>query len=131
MNNPKSSVIHSAVQPPVLVLGASSLVGPFLIERLSRAGRAGTCTGRRPPTDSGSLPPAFQWQRLDVADPAVWKVVPGTALLALRALRLLGPRLPHLAQAILVLQLGPACVLAKRGSARAAERYLARRLPES
>jgi nucleoside-diphosphate-sugar epimerase len=125
------SASHSVIQPPVLVLGASSLVGPFLVERLSRAGRTGICTGRRPPTDQGSLPPAFQWHRLDVAAPVDWKVSPGTAVLSLLPLWLLPPLLPHLSQAGQIVALGSTSVLAKSDSADPAERDLARRLAEA
>jgi nucleoside-diphosphate-sugar epimerase len=131
MNDPAVSASHATKQPPVLVLGASSLVGAFLVERLSRAGRTGICTGRRSPTDQGSLPPTFQWRRLDVAAPAGWKVEPGTAVLSLLPLWLLPPLLPYLPQAGQIIALGSTSVFAKSGSADPAERDLAHRLEEA
>jgi NAD(P)-dependent dehydrogenase (short-subunit alcohol dehydrogenase family) len=131
MKNLTSLASQSSSHPPVLVLGASSLVGPFLVERLSRAGRIGTCTGRRPPTDRNSLPPAFQWYRLDVTDPADWTIEPGTAVLSLLPLWLLPLLLPHLSRAGQIVALGSTSVLVKSGSADPAERDLARRLAEA
>jgi nucleoside-diphosphate-sugar epimerase len=108
--------------PPVLVLGASSLVGPFLVARLSQGGRSGTCTSRRLPTDRGSLPAGFEWRHLDVTDPADWRVEPGTAVLSL---------LPHLSAAGQIVALGSTSVLVKSDSADPLERDLARRLAEA
>jgi len=117
--------------PPVLVLGASSLVGPFLVARLSQGGRSGTCTSRRLSTDRGSLPAGFEWRRLDVTDPADWRVEPGTAVLSLLPLWLLPPLLPHLSAAGQIVALGSTSVLVKSDSADPLERDLARRLADA
>jgi nucleoside-diphosphate-sugar epimerase len=131
MKSLTSPASHPSSQPPVLVLGASSLVGPFLVERLAQAGRIGICTGRRPAAERNSLPPEFQWHRLDVNDPADWMVEPGTAVLSLLPLWLLPPLLPRLSRAGQIVALGSTSVLVKADSADPAERDLARRLAEA
>lgn len=117
--------------PRVLVLGASSLVGPYLLARLAARGRTGLCAGRRPPP-GGTVPaPGFRWLRLDVADPGGWTVEPGAAVLSLMPLWLLPPLLPRLAGAGQIVALGSTSVLAKSDSADPEERAVARRLAEA
>jgi uncharacterized protein YbjT (DUF2867 family) len=131
MKNLTSPAEPSTASAPVLVLGSSSLVSPFLIERLSREGRTGTCTGRRPPSSESLLPPGFEWRRLDVTDPADWTIEPGAAVLSLLPLWLLPPLLPHLSNAGQIVALGSTSVFAKSGSTDPVERDVARRLEEA
>lgn len=131
MNGPVPSDSPSPDPAPVLVLGASSLVGPFLVERLTDAGRTGICTGRRSESGETRLTPAFTWRRLDVTDPADWAVEPGTAVLSLLPLWLLPALLPRLSCAGQIVALGSTSVLVKSDSADPAERDLARRLGEA
>lgn len=128
MKSPPLPDSPSSGHAPVLVLGASSLVGPFLVERLAGAGRAGICTGRRPDSGETPLPPGFLWRRLDVTEPAGWTVEPGAAVLSLLPLWLLPSLLPHLSRAGQIVALGSTSVFAKSGSADPVERDLARRL---
>ena len=123
--------------PPTLVLGATSLVGPFLLERLAASGRSGICTSRHPPAEgtppASGLPAGFKWQRLDAAAgmQSDWEVEPGARVLSLLPLWHLASLLPRLAGAGQIVALGSTSVLAKTASPDPAERATVRDLADA
>ncbi len=52
------------MQSPVIILGARSLVGPYLLERLVARNFSGEAAGRDPEAPDGLLPGGFRWRRL-------------------------------------------------------------------
>ena len=60
----------------VLVLGATSLVGRFLLPRLAAQGVAATALSRNPPVDG---PTGIAWLKGDLSDPALAARLPPAA----------------------------------------------------
>lgn len=105
-----------------IVLGGSSVVGPFLLRRLAAAGFVGEATGRGTTPGELALPDAFAWRRLDPAAAGNWSAPAGSLVFCLLPLPALPPLLPALAEAAQVVALGTTSVYYKGESADAAER---------
>ena len=115
-------------QPFAVVLGASSLVGPYLCERLSAAGVGGDCVSRRAPADGATLPTGFGWRQLDMQSPGAWRVPAGAVVLSLLPLWLLPAALPSLGAARQIIAVGTTSVFSKTASADPREADLVERI---
>lgn len=114
---------------PVLVVGATSLVGRYLLPRLAAAGHAPLAISRQP---TGASSPETRWFRIDVVqDPSA--IPPAAAAIHLAPLWLLPPLLDTLAAKGLrrLLAFGSTSRFSKERSADAAERDVARRLADA
>ena len=117
MPDPKSAVI----------LGARSIVGAYLAQRLAAAGYGGLCSGRASPHPGDSLPPGFAWQRLDPAAPGDWHRPADAIVFSLFPLPHLAPLLPHLSEAKQIIAVSTSGLLYKKDSDDPEERaYMAR-----
>ncbi|WP_119458833.1 NAD-dependent epimerase/dehydratase family protein [Rhodospirillaceae bacterium SYSU D60014] len=114
--------------PFAVVLGATSLVGPYLCERLSVAGFLGDAISRRPPTDEAAMPAGFRWRRLDIQSPGGWRVPAGTVILSLVPLWRLSDALPSLEAARHIIVVGTTSVFSKATSADPREADLVARI---
>jgi len=112
---------------PVVVVGATSLVGRFLLPRLVNAGHEVTAVSRH---NAPSAPPAgVAWQRCDVAREEP-RVAPEAVLVHLAPLWLAPPLIRRLASRRLrrVIAFGSTSRFTKAGSTDPGERALAARL---
>src|SRR3546814_9859819 len=99
--------------PFAVVLGATSLVGPHLCERLSVAGFHGDSVSRRPPAGGAAMPAGFRWRQLDIRNPGDWRAPADAVILSLVPLWLLSDALPYLEAARHIIALGTASVFSK------------------
>ena len=109
-----------------VVLGATSVVAPFLCRQLLDAGYDGVCLSRREPAaDTTSC--AFPWRALDPETLAA--AIPSRAdVVSLLPIWVLPPLLPALMAARHIVVVSTTSVLAKAGSKDPAERELAQRI---
>ncbi len=110
----------------VVVLGARSLVGPYLCARLAALGYGGECLSRRAAERCPVLPAGFTWRQPGTKDD--WTAPAGVVVLSLVPLWAVPAFLPRLEGARQIVALGSTSVLTKADSADAAERELAGRL---
>ena len=108
-----------------VILGAGGIIGPYLLERLIRAGYTVDCLSRRqaPSPRSGA-----RWITIDVTTPGAWRCRPETIVFSILPLWLLPPVLPHLSAARQIIAFSSTNVLTKIDSADRHERALAQRL---
>ena len=106
-------------------MGAGGIVGPYLLERLVRAGYTIDCLSRR---QAPSLPHGVRWTTIDLKAPGPWRCHPGTIAFCILPLWLVPPVLPCLSAARQIIAFGSTNVLTKINSADPHERALARRL---
>jgi nucleoside-diphosphate-sugar epimerase len=113
----------------VLVLGATSLVGSYLLPRLAAAGHAPLAVSRRPPTSPSTL---AQWFGIDITRATASLPACPTAI-HLAPLWLLPPLVETMAANGLrrIIAFGSTSRFTKERSANAGEREVARRLAES
>lgn len=111
----------------VLVFGASSLVGAWLLPRLASAGLETTAISRRPPP--AGLPAGIDWRQADLAAGPV-RLPAAATLVSLAPVWLLAPRIPELAAhgCRRVLAFSSTSAASKEDSPDPAERALARTL---
>ncbi len=105
-----------------VVLGATSIVGSFLCERLADAGYGGEATSREPPQGTGDLPPAFRWRRLDARAPETWRAPSDALVFSLAPLPKLVPLLPQLTDARQIIALSTTSLFYKNQSSDLDER---------
>ena len=113
----------------IVVIGATSLVGRYLLPRLAAAGGAVQAISRRP---SEAVPPGARWFRIDVArEPAA--LPPAPTAIHLAPLWLAPPLVEGLATGGLrrLIAFGSTSRFTKERSADAGERDLARRLADA
>jgi len=113
--------------PPILVLGATSLIGEFLTPRLAKQGLAFTALSRRPPKD-------MDWLQADLADHDLMaKLPPLETVYSLSPIWLLPPALEalHAAGMRRLVAFSSTSRFTKADSPEAAERETARRLAEA
>jgi len=118
---------------PVILTGASSLVGDFLIPRLLGAGFLVHALSRRP-APAPPRGPGLTWLRSDIAAPLEAVRLPeASALFHLAPLWLLPPLVPRLAERGLkrLVAFGSTSRFTKDASSDPEERDLARRLAEA
>jgi nucleoside-diphosphate-sugar epimerase len=111
---------------PVLVLGATSLVGRFLLPRLQAEGAPFVALSRDPPVGAGG-----RWLKADLSDPELVARLPAaSAVLSLSPIWLLPSALPALAQtgAKRLVAFSSTSRWTKADSADAGERAVAARL---
>jgi nucleoside-diphosphate-sugar epimerase len=113
----------------VVVIGATSLVGRYLLPRLAASGRAVHAIGRH---DPGEMAPHVQWHRLDVVR-APEALPPAPAVVHLAPLWLAPPLVEILAAKGMrrLIAFGSTSRVTKEASADAGERDIARRLAEA
>ena len=99
-----------------IVLGGSSLVAPFLLQRLVGLGYRGRVSSRRGPTEGPPLPSGFAALQLDPAAPGDWKAPAGSIVFSLIPLPSLRPLLPALGEAAQIVALGTSGVHYKEDS---------------
>lgn len=116
---------------PTLILGAGSLVAPFLAQRLAALGHAGHGVSRHAP--GVPLHPGFPWRRIDMAQPPDWPAMPGAVVVSALPLWLLPAHVEALAEAGVaqLIAFSSTSVFAKAESPDPAERALAERLAEA
>jgi nucleoside-diphosphate-sugar epimerase len=115
---------------PVLVLGATSLVGRFLLPRLVDAGVAVAALSRRPPAGPA---PGVAWIEGDVHDPELpGRLPPAAVVFSLAPIWLLPPLLPVLVAGGMqrLVAFSSTSRFTKAASPEASERAVAQRLAE-
>ena len=122
------SATPSILTSPVLVLGATSLIGAFLLARLKAAGIEPISLSRRPPTDD------VCWVDADLADPNLADELPAIAtVFSLSPIWLLPQALPALKARGMVrlVAFSSTSRFTKRDSPNAAERAVAQSLADA
>ena len=122
------STTPSILTSPVLVLGATSLIGAFLLARLKAAGIEPISLSRRPPTDD------VCWVDADLADPNLADQLPAIAtVFSLSPIWLLPQALPALKARGMVrlVAFSSTSRFTKRDSPNAAERAVAQSLADA
>ena len=122
------SATPSILTSPVLVLGATSLIGAFLLARLKAAGIEPISLSRRPPTDD------VCWVDADLADPDLADQLPAIAtVFSLSPIWLLPQALPALKARGMVrlVAFSSTSRFTKRDSPNAAERAVAQSLADA
>jgi nucleoside-diphosphate-sugar epimerase len=111
-----------------VILGAGGIIGPYLLERLIRAGYTVDCLSRRqaPSPRSGA-----RWITIDVTTPGAWRCRPETIVFSILPLWLLPPVLSHLSAARQIIAFSSTGILTKIDNADGHERALAQRLRKS
>ena len=122
-------MLEPSSSPRIIVTGATSLIGRFLLPRLITAGyqvHAVSRTGEKQPGTTGTL----IWHQADVTDTDPLPAMDAQALIHLAPLWLLPPLLPALASGDVqrVIGFGSTSVFSKADSANESERRLAERL---
>jgi nucleoside-diphosphate-sugar epimerase len=112
---------------PILVLGATSLVGGFAVRRLAEQGFAVRAVSRTPQANFSSV----EWSVVDLADPAL-RLPDAPAALSLSPIWLLPEALPALEQAGVrrLIAFSSTSLFTKAASPEAEERAVAQRLAE-
>lgn len=116
---------------PTLILGAGSLVAPYLAQRLAALGHHGAGLSRHAP--GLPLHAAFPWRRVDLAEPPDWPAMPGALVVSVAPLWLLSAHVEALAAAgaAQLIAFSSTSVFAKAASPDPAEQALAARLAEA
>jgi len=118
----------SGLASPVLVLGATSLIGDFLLTRLNAAGAEPMALSRRPPSDD------VCWIDADLSDPDLAEELPQVAtVFSLSPIWLLAPALPALRARGMVrlVAFSSTSRFTKADSSDAAERGVAKALADA
>ncbi len=112
---------------PLVVVGATNLIAPYLIERLRALGRVAEVLSRQ----QVSLPEGFVSRRMDL-ETATGCVVPqGAVVLSLIPLWLLAKFLPRFAGAQAIIAVGSTSVFSKAESVSASEQGIAAQLQKA
>jgi nucleoside-diphosphate-sugar epimerase len=116
---------------PALILGAGSLVAPFLAQRLAAGGHHGFCVSRHAP--GVPLHVNFPWRRVDMAQPPDWPAMPGALVVSVLPLWLLPAHVEAFADAGVaqLIAFSSTSVFAKAASPDPTEQALAARLAEA
>ena len=119
-------------EPRLLVLGATSLIGPFLLSRLIAAAAQVEAVTRNPfPPTAHGVPPDVRWRTVDLTDGSqVRELDPAAAVVSLSPIWLLPAALPSLADLGVrrVVAFSSTSRLTKIDAPIAAERLVAERL---
>lgn len=110
-----------------VVLGATSIVGRHLCERLSAAGFDGECISRQRAPDGFSAG-RIRWRCLDVREPGDWAAPAGAVVFSLLPLWLLPDCLPRLAAARQIVAVSTTSLFSKADSGDPREAALAQRI---
>jgi len=124
----ENTLSSSGLASPVLVLGATSLIGDFLLARLKAAGVEPTALSRRPPSDD------VCWVDADLADPDLAEELPLIAtVFSLSPIWLLPQALPALKARGLtrLVAFSSTSRFTKQASPDAAERGVAKALADA
>jgi nucleoside-diphosphate-sugar epimerase len=119
------------MNPTLTVLGARSLVGRFLLDRLAARDLAGEAVGRGGEAGDLVLPGNFSWRCLDIDRPGDWHAGRDSIVLSLMPLWRVSALLPRLSAARQVVALGSTSVLVKGDSPDPTEQSLVRDLAEA
>lgn len=114
-----------------VVLGARSIVGPYLLTRLADLGYAVECIVREVGAEAAKPSPTRSWTALDVSVPGAWTAPPDAVVFSLLPLWLLPPLLSNLKDARQIIAFGSTSAVSKGGSTDRGERDLARRLRDA
>lgn len=113
-------------QPHIHILGAGSLINPWLVKRLTEEGLSGHCYSRT----QIKLPTAtnFRWQALDVTRPEDFAPEPGSIIISLLPLWLLPPILPQMKDSLQLVAFSTTSVFGKSSSANKVEQLLVEKI---
>lgn len=114
-----------------VVLGARSIVAPYLLTRLSDLGFEVECVVRQAGARTATASPGRTWTVLDLRSPGPWAAPRDAAVFSLIPLWLLPPLVANLKQARQIIAFGSTSAVFKADSADRGERDLARRLGEA
>jgi nucleoside-diphosphate-sugar epimerase len=120
-----------AMTKRAVVLGARSIVAPYLLARLADLGYAVECVVRQAGAEAAEPSSARSWTVLDARAPGHWAAPPDAVVFSLLPLWLLPPVLPNLKEARQIIAFGSTSAVAKADSADRGERELARRLRDA
>ncbi len=120
-----SSIKHA------LVLGARSIIAPYLVGRLRQEGFTVECIARATPEGRSETGGDVRWTALDLRAPGDWTAPRECAVFSLVPLWLLPRVLPNLGAARQVVAFGSTSALVKAESADPGERALAERLRQA
>lgn len=109
---------------PLVLLGANSLVGPYLTERLAARGQTAVVPSRRATT----VPAGFTFVPTDITRDADWRPPDAAIVLSSVSLWVLVEALPRLKGAALIVAVGSTSVFSKADSVDEGERALAEKL---
>ncbi len=111
-----------------VVLGAQSIVAPYLLARLGDLGYAVDCIARRANADAQEARLGQAWTLLDARTPGTWAAPRDAVVFSLLPLWLLPSLLPNLRDARRIVAFGSTAAISKDASADRGERELAWRL---
>ncbi len=110
--------------PNIIVLGASSLIAPWLVKRLSQIGLGGQCHSRK--QIDFAKADTFIWKELDISHPMDFS--PESIVISLLPLWLLPPLLPQLQNCRHLIAFSTTSIFSKSDSPDPKERKLIKRI---
>jgi nucleoside-diphosphate-sugar epimerase len=114
-----------------VVLGARSIIAPYLLTRLADLGYAVECIVRQAGAKAEASTPARSWTVLDVRTPGAWSAPRDAVVFSLLPLWLLPPLMANLKDARQIIAFGSTSAMSKGDSADRSERELAQRLRDA
>jgi nucleoside-diphosphate-sugar epimerase len=109
---------------PIVLLGANSLVGPYLLQRLVARGQTAVVPSRRATT----VPAGFSFVQTDITRDDAWRAPDGAVVLSAVSLWVLVEALPRLTGVRAIIAVGSTSVFGKADSVDAGERATADKL---
>lgn len=119
-----NKVFKMTTNANVIILGANSLIAPWLMERLSQTGLKGQCYSRKKKfTDKTG---AFTWKELDITTPV--NFCPESIVISLLPLWLIPPILPQLQNCQHLIAFSTTSIFSKSKSPNPQERELIKKI---
>ena len=108
----------------VIIMGATSLIGPYVCSRLADEGFIVECFSRKPKIIKCSSKLTFRWREFDIKNPGDWYAPAGVIIISLLPLQILFQLLPRLKKADQIIALSTTSVFTKIQSKDRKERNL-------
>ena len=112
----------------IIIMGATSLIGPYVCSRLAEEGFTGECFSRNPKIKKCLSKFPFRWRQFDIKNPGDWYAPSGVVILSLLPLQTLFQLLPRLIKADLIIAVSTTSVFTKKQSKDRKERDLINRM---
>jgi len=108
----------------VIIMGATSLIGPYVCSRLADEGFTVECFSRKPKIIKCSSKHTFRWREFDIKNPGDWHAPTGVIIISLLPLQILFQLLPRLKKAKQIIAVSTTSVFTKKQSKDRKERNL-------
>ena len=108
----------------VIIMGATSLIGPYVCSRLADEGFTVECFSRNPKIKTYLSKLTFRWHEFDIKNPGDWHAPTGVIIISLLPLQILFQLLPRLKKADQIIAVSTTSVFTKKQSKDRKERNL-------